>query len=57
MELHPAADRKPFGDDLEILRFVTLAERAQKTSLALRPISAWLSANPQRRASVSLTAT
>ena len=27
MKLHPAADREPFGDDLEILRLETLAER------------------------------
>src|SRR5277367_6400891 len=27
MELHPAADRKPFGDDLEILRLEPLPER------------------------------
>ena len=30
MELHTAPDRKPFGDDPQILRFVTLAERAHE---------------------------
>ena len=30
MELHLGPDRKPFGDDLEILRFEALAERAQE---------------------------
>src|SRR5271166_3059249 len=44
MELHPVADREPFREHLEILRFVSLAERrGAKTWLALRPISARLS--------------
>ena len=30
MELHLSPDRKPFGDDREILRFETLAERAHE---------------------------
>ena len=30
MELHLGPDRKPFGDDREILRFETLAERAHE---------------------------
>jgi 1-pyrroline-4-hydroxy-2-carboxylate deaminase len=30
MELHLSPDREPFGDDLEILRFVSLAERGGK---------------------------
>ena len=30
MALHPATDREPFGDDLEILRLEPLAERGGK---------------------------
>ena len=35
MKLHPAADRKSLGDDLEILRFETLAERAHENFACL----------------------